>query len=426
MPFPYTFPFVFDPSPTVGPVRLVFVEKFTQAETVKRLWYSHSPKASPFAADTWLEPVPMNIEAEYGMSLTKHGSYAWLSKGDGIYRALATEDALVLTARLLEVDSRDYPDIFKGSLKVVIDNTGGWYNAFDRLGQQLEVRLGYYTSLGAEFSLVPFRWITKFKLVAPPWYPLRMIYPTGVVGTLLIETEDAWNILYRYRTRRTLSWSAGEKSVKELIHYFIARSGLAFDVISSSDAVNTFRPAFEVRTGTSYRTAIKNLLKMVPDQLVFREGKVLLRNPTTEEAVDWTYHTSLGTNLLVFRGQYGKTAWDPNRAEVWGDTFMKMEANWPQIQMLRDRLSRVTTPTYTNITRAGERALSELRRAEILTGEESWMNAPVNCGLEAWDILQITDINAGVNAIRRRVLRVRTYWNARHWSYQQKITLGAD
>jgi len=165
---------------------------------------------------------------------------------------------------------------------------------------------------------------------------------------------------------------------------------------------------------------------MVPDQLVFREGKVLLRNPTTAEAIDWTYHTTLGTALLVFRGNYGKTAWDPNRTEVWGDTFMKMAAEWPQVGMVRDRLSRVTSPTYPNITRAGERADAELRRAEILTGEESIMSAPVNCGLEPWDVLEITDTNAGVSAIRRRVLRVKAYWNARHWGYHQTITLGAD
>lgn len=426
MPFPYTFPFNFDPSPSVGPVRLTFVEKFTQPEEKDRIWYSHSPQASPFAAYAWLEPVPMNIETEYGMCPTKHGDYAWLTSPNKVYRALATEDELVLTARLLEIDSRDYPDIFKGSLKVVLDNTGGWYNSFDRLGQQLEVGIGYKTSAGNEYSLVPFRWITKFKLVAPPWYPLRMIFPVGVIGTLKIETEDAWNLLYRYRTRRHLEWAAGEKSVKELLRFFIARSGLAFDVISQSDTVQNFKPAFEVRTGTSYRTAIKNLLKMVPDQLVFREAKVLLRNPTTAESVDWTYHNLIGTALLVFRGNYGQTAWDPNRAEVWGDSIMKGAANWPQVAMVRDRLSRVSSPTYPDLTRAGERADAELRRAEILTGEESWMNAPVNCGLESWDVLQITDLNAGVTAVRRRVLRIKSYWNARHWHYQQVITLGAD
>lgn len=419
-PFEYYSPNVRRPDTT----RLYFVEKHTQDEVTNHIWYSHMPPSATFDLNMWLEPVPMEPESLYGLAFTLAGSYAWLTNANRVFRALATEDALVLTARLLEVDSRDYPDIFKGSLKVVIDNTGGWYNDFDRLGQQLEVAIGYVTGVGNECSFVPYRWITKFKLIAPPWYPLRMIWPIGVIGTLKIETEDAWTFLYRYRTRRTLSWAADEKSVKELLQFFIARCGLDFDVISESDAVRNFKPAFEVRTGTSYRTAIKNLLKMVPDQLVFRDAKVLLRNPTTEEAVDWTYHTTIGTALLVFRGDYGRTAQNPNRAEVWGDTLMKTAANWPQIEAVRDRLVRVTTPTYPDVTRAGERADAELRRAEILTGGESVIIAPMNCGLEPWDVLQITDWNAGVNAIKRRVRRIKAYWNARHWAYHQIIELG--
>lgn len=421
-PFTYSAPFLAKPDV----YRLHFVENHTEEEITDRVFYTHQPPGADFADNAWLEPVPQNITTTYGVAITGYTSHAWLTNANSVYRAGTDQEELLLTARLLEVDSRDYPDIFKGSLKVVIDNTGGWYDDFDRLGQQLEVGFGYLTSAGYESSLVPFRWITKFKLQAPPWYPLRMIFPTGVIGTLKIETEDAWTFLYRYRTRRPLEWAAGTKSVKELLQFFIARAGLEFGVISQSDAAQNFKPEFEVRAGTSYRTAIKNLLKMVPDQLVFREAKVLLRNPTTEEAVDWTYHTLLGTALLVFRGDYGQTAWDPNRAEVWGDTFMKESANWPQVATVRDRLVRVTTPTYPDIVRAAERAEAELRRSEILTGGESYMTAPVNCGLEPWDVLQITDLNAGVTAIRRRVLRVKAYWNARHWSYQQVITLGAD
>ncbi|GAH65223.1 unnamed protein product, partial [marine sediment metagenome] len=214
MPFPYTFPFFFEgySPPSSLPCRLYFVENFTEEEVQHRIWYSHMPPNTDYDLNAWLEPIPMDIQSEYGVSSTKHGDYVWLCSANKVYRALATDQELYLTARMLEVDSRDYPDIFKGSLKVVVDNTGGWYDDFNRLGQQLEVGIGYKTPAGNESSLIPYRWITKFKLVAPPWYPLRMIYPRGVIGTLKIETEDAWTFLYRYRTRRTLSWAAEEKS----------------------------------------------------------------------------------------------------------------------------------------------------------------------------------------------------------------------
>lgn len=421
-PFTYGKPFLRCP----GSYRLYALENFTQPEEQHRIYYSQTPPSVPFADHAWLEPLPLNIEDERGMCLSQGGDYVWLTSATKVYRALATAQDLDITSRILEIDIRQYPDIRKGSLKLVLDNTGGWYNSFNRLGDEITIGIGYKTSEGNEYSKMSSFWITKQKLVAPPWYPLRMIYPVGIIGTLVLETEDPWRFLYRYRTRRHLSWEAGDKTVKQLLKWFLGRAGLAFDEISSSSAANNFKPAFEVKVGTSYRTCIKNLMKMIPDQVFFREAKVYLRDPTTDEAVDWTYHNLLGTALLLFRGKYGTSAWDPNRAEVWGDTFMKMEANYPQIQKVRDRLSRVAIPTYPDLTRAAERADAELRKAEVLTGEDSWLTAPVNCGLEPWDKIQITDFNAGVLNIIRRVIRLKTYWNRRHWAYHQTITLGAD
>lgn len=421
-PFTYGKPFLRYPDS----YRLFALENFTQPEEQQRIYYSQTPPSVAFTDHAWLEPVPLDLEAEFGMCLSKGGDYVWLTSAKYVYRALATEQDIDITSRLLEIDMRQYPDIRKGSLKLVLDNTGGWYNSFDRMGDEITIGFGYKTPAGYEYSLASSFWITKQKLVAPPWYPLRMIYPVGVIGTFVLETEDPWRFLYRQRTRRSLEWEAGDKTVKQLLKWFFGRAGLAFDEISSSDAANNFKPAFEVREGTSYRTAIKNLMKMIPDQVFFREQKVYLRNPTTAEAVDWTYHNLIGNALLVFRGKYGTSAWDPNRAEVWGDAFMKTKAEYPQIQKVRERLSRVTIPTYPDLTRAEERADAELRRGEVLTGEESWLSGPVNCGLEPWDKIQITDLNAGVTAIKRRVIRLKTYWNAKHWTYHQTMTLGAD
>jgi len=421
---PYTFarPCVRRPDTT----RLFFVENFTQAELQNRIWYSHSPPGDTHDENTWLEPVPMNIENEQGLAFTQHGSYAWLTNANTVFRALATDDELDITSRLLEVSMNQMPDRKKGTLKLVLDNTGGWYNDFARLGDEVTIGLGYKTSAGNEYSLASSFWITKYKLYSPPWYPLRMIYPVGIIGTLILETEDVWSFLKRHQTHGSLKWAEGDKSIVDLLKIFFARAGLELDATAASDTATNLKPEFTMYSGRKYYYGIKDLLKLIPDQLVFRESKVLLRNPAEAEAVDWTYHSSIGNALLVYRGQYGTSAWNPNRVEIWGDTFMKQTANWPQIAKVRDRVAFINTPTYPNITRAGERADAEMRKAEILTGEDSWMTAPVNCGLEPWDVIQITDLNAGVTNIKRRVRRLKTYWNARHWAYQQTITLGAD
>jgi len=421
-PFDYGSPFVrlFDTT------RFYFVEHFTQAEIQHRIFYSHTPLDTNFSDYSWLEPVPIDAQSEYGLCPTLSGSYAWLTNACKVYRALATDDELDISAKILVVDMRQQPDIRKGKLILQVDNTAGIYNSFARLGDEITIGLGFKTSEGDEYSLASSFWITKHKLVSPSWSIWHSLFPTGILGTLEIEAQDAWDFLARYKARRLLSWEADEKSVLELLKYFLGRSGLTVEVESSSDAIVNFKPAFQISRGTSYRTAVKNLLKMVPDQLIFREYKAIVRNPTTAEPVDWTYHNSIGTALLVFRGQYGTSTWDPNRAEVWGDSLMVADGEYAQIQKTRDRLSRITEPTYPDVTRAGERAAAELRKSEIMTGEDSWLFAMVNCGLEPWDKIQITDQAAGVSEIIRRVIRIKTYWTKRTWQYTQILTLGAD
>lgn len=406
--------------------RLFFMENLMQAEILYHIYYSHSPPAADFVDNAWLEPVPMDMFSIYGVSFSYGGSYVWLTNSSTVYRALATDDELDIADKLLRMDMRQYPDIRKGYVRIDIDNVGGIYNDFDRIGQELTIGLGFVTAAGNEYSLTSSFWITKQKLVSPSWSIWRSIYPSGVLGVLNVEAQDAWDFLKRYKARRTLSWAADEKSVVQLLQYFLARSGLDFEIQSSSDAANNFKPEFQVSKGTLYRTIVKNLLKMIPDQLIFREAKAILRNPTTAEAVDWVYHNTIGTAILVFRGEYGASAQDPNRAEVWGDTFMKQDADYPQIQKVRDRGVIITTPDYPDLTRAGERAAAELRRAEILTSEESWMQTTVNCGLEPWDKLQITDQASGVADIIRRAIRLRTKWDKLSWNYHQTLGMGAD
>jgi hypothetical protein len=406
--------------------RLFFVENFTEATVQNHIWYSHMPPAATFDDVAWLEPVPMEPESTYGLAFCYDGTHSWLTNANSVHRALATEDELDITSKLLIVDMKQQPDIQRGQVIVTIDNTNGYYNTFARLGEELTIGIGYKTSAGNEYSLASSFWISSFRLESPPWYVLRAILPKGIIGTLVIEAKDAWDFLARYKTRRTHTWAADDKSVQELLQYFIARSGLDFEVLSASDAATNFKPAFTVARSTSYRTIIKNLLKMIPDQLIFREAKVILRNPTTTESADWTYDNHLGTALLLYRGRYGTSAWDPNRAEVWTDSTMTQVGEYPQITKIRDRLSRVTEPTYPDLTRAGERALSELRKAEILTGEDSWLDAPTNCGLEPWDKLKITDSIGGVTNIYRRVIRIVTHWDKKAWKYHQVLVLGAD
>jgi len=590
-PYIYSAPCVRKPDTT----RLYVQESFTQPEAEKRVFYSHQPPSATFDLNAWLEPVPTTLETAYGVCLCGVGTYAWLTNANRVFRASTSEDELDITNRILNVDLQQFPYRYAGKLTLSVDNTAGLYSNFDRLGDEITIGLGYKTPIGNEYSLTSAFWITKYKLESPSWTLLRSLFPRGVLGYLTIETQDAWDFLRRYKTRRSLEWTSGSQSVLDILSYLIARAGLSVEVISASDAALNFRPNFIIRAGTTYLTGVKNLLKLIPDQLIFREAKVLIKDPgtsatqiqeilrpngagdetnlplsfppgaqhwqnvdevgpdedrsynagwpyflardlytltnlahtgtiekitvyirvktpttgyhfeacpsirthgttydgdwvmyenndyayiswvlpvnpftglawtidevnslqagaqllsevpespafltqvfvpvtinidpATPPAPDWTYSNLIGTALLLFRGKYGQSAYDPTRAEVWGDSVLAVDGNYDQIKKYRDRLSRVTTPSYPDYATALTRAQAELRKGELFTGEESWMQAPTNCGIEPTDIIQATDQAAGVANIRRRVLGFKTWWNKNTWQYHQIFELGAD
>jgi hypothetical protein len=421
-PYEYYAPFLARTDTT----RLYFVEKFTDAETSEHIFYSQMPPSAHHDESLWLEPVPMEPESINGLAICEDGAHAWLTNANSVYWADSTDDELDITSKLLIVDANQSPDIQRGTLKISVDNTAGLYNSFARLGDEITLGIGYKTGAGDEYSLMSSFWITHYELRSPEYKFWYAIFAPGILGTLYVEAQDAWDFLRRYKTRRPYSWAEDEKSVLELLKFFFARAGLDFVVLSSSDAVNNFKPEFSKNRGTRYSTIVRNLLKMIPDQVFQRESTIYLRNPTEAESVDWTYHNLLGTANLLYRGKYGTSAQDPNRAEVWTETEMKAGADWDQLSKVRDRLSRVVEPVYPDLTRAGERVDAELRRAEVLTGEKSWLFAPVNCGLEPWDKLQITDQVAGVADIIRRAIRLKFHWDAKNWDYSQQVILGAD
>jgi hypothetical protein len=421
-PYEYSAPFLARTDTT----RLYFVESVTIDEQTNHVFYSQMPPSAHHDEGLWLEPVPMEPETDYGLAICEDGSHAWLTNANSVYWADSTDDELDITSKLLIVDANQSPDIQRGTLKISVDNTAGIYNSFARIGDEITLGIGYKTGEGDEYSEMSSFWITHYELRSPEYKFWYAIFAPGILGTLYIEAEDAWGFLRRYKTRRPYTWAEDEKSVLELLKFFFARAGLDLVVLSSSDAVNNFKPEFSKNRGTKYSTIVKNLLKMVPDQVFQRESTIYLRNPTTDEPVDWIYHNLLGTANLIYRGKYGTSAQDPNRAEVWTDTEMAAGANWEQLSRVRDRLSRVVEPVYPDLTRAGERVDAELRKAEVLTGEKGWLFAPVNCGLEPWDKLQLTDQVAGVADIIRRAIRVKFHWDAKNWDYSQQLILGAD
>jgi len=65
-----------------------------------------------------------------------------------------------------------------------------------------------------------------------------------------------------------------------------------------------------------------------------------------------------------------------------------------------------------------------LRKAEIQS-TNSAIRIPVNCGQQLYDVIDITDSRAGLNAEKKRVLGVVLVFNPSRGQYEQRLALGA-
>ena len=83
-----------------------------------------------------------------------------------------------------------------------------------------------------------------------------------------------------------------------------------------------------------------------------------------------------------------------------------------------------STPEYATVAAAAARAAAELRTGQVLAAAPGWAQVTTNCGQEPMDVITITDSTAGVVAIKRRVLAVRTHWR-KPFLYHQVLELGA-
>lgn len=404
--------------------RPFWVEMYDAEEIKYRNYWSHSTPNKDFIANLWREPIPFNLESQYGIAITHSATHAWLSTPYGVWRASREVTTWDITNDVVEVRQWFAPERYRSRLKVVLDNTAGTYSDFDKLGYEMILYLGYLTSEGNEYSPTPSFWITGWKFRSPPWFPLHMIYPPGVIGTLEIEAEDIWEILKGWKARRPFEWAVNTKTVKQLLEFVLARGGFELGEFSSSTAINNFKPEFEIREGYNARWAVKKLLSWVEDVLIQRDSKLYLKKPASGDGVDYTYDSMYGNAHLVYRGNYGVHQWDPNRAQVWGTNIMVERFEWDQVDKVFDKLSRVEKPTYPDTTRAAERADAELRKGEMWEGAGGWAQIPVNCGQEIFDVIQVTDYTAGVTNLKRRVLGIYTTYRRKYWHYMQKLLLG--
>ena len=99
--------------------RAFFIDKFTGVEAYSRPFWTHSIPNTTFISNLWREPVPFNLASEYGLAISYHGNYCWLSSPNGVWRAPLATQTLDLTPDVLSARLELSPEL--GSLVVELN-----------------------------------------------------------------------------------------------------------------------------------------------------------------------------------------------------------------------------------------------------------------------------------------------------------------
>ena len=395
--------------------RLSFAEKYTGNQAYARPLWSHVSRFGDFVTNTWREPVPFDLDCEYGLAMAHGGGHAWLSTPSGVWQASTAASALDVTDDVLELREEISP--FDGRVRITLRNDDGRYSDLtvgdNRLigpSRQVDVSPGYVTDVGARVSAGPRYWIEGWEYDCRPG-----------ASTLVLLARDGWWLLRHWRAHREYAWSAGESSIFLILSFLFARAGLECSVLNGSDALTALEPSFAVHPGEDGLTAVQRLLQMVPDVVRLSGEAATIFNPQPDEAPSYAY----GTDHAVLQGRYALTDRDLNRVTVFGRGPVVEAFDWPSIGDVYDRLLQVHDLNLTVVSDAQARAGAMLRKAAMASLDGEIM-VPVNCGQELYDVVAVTDARAGLSDAPRRINGISLHYSrADKPVYQMRLRLGA-
>ncbi|MCH7812174.1 MAG: hypothetical protein IH958_06045 [Chloroflexi bacterium] len=395
--------------------RLFYLEKNVGSVASSRPYASWFNPLQLFGANAWREPVPFDLEANFGPAVTGNIAHAWLTAPYGVWRAPYGATALDLSGDVIELEIELRRQ--GGRAQVVLRNDDARYSdlaggsfAAIRPGADLAISPGFVTPAGQEIS-------------SGLTYSIERIEQTteGGGATLVIHAADRWSLLEGWRARRQHSWAAGESTISQILTFVLGRAGLEKLAVGASITALTFKPAFTIHPGESGLGAVRRLLSMAPDVLVISRETATLSEPKPGDAVDYAY----GTDHAVFRARVTTAALGSNRAQAFGDGRMAEAFDWPEIDDRHDQLRQVVDKNLDTDALAQDRAAVVLRQ-EALAVPRGEVVTPVNCGQEIYDVIALTDPHLSLVSAPFRVagIDLRYTRKGKRPRYEQRLLLG--
>ena len=364
----------------------------------------------------WQEAEPFAPTAEYGYTQLVNNSGFWLMSASHVYRTAPNPHMLDVSPNL--AFARCTLEATSGSLFAELDNASGAYNEPPcelSPGGQVELSAGFITEAGAEAAPPLSFDITKMELV----------YGSGQ-ALLRLYCHDGWQRLANWRAPHLLTWNhnGAHAPVAEILADILARTGLSLSAAGGSSLSRELCPPFSLNPGDDGASAVRALTSLLPDSFRLEGTTACLKEPVPATPVysysagagkpgaHPVYHYCQSTGLARFNhvrlfGEEG-----PN-----GRQFAADALNCQDIAQSGERLNIVRS--FTAATPAEAQTAAELMLARAAGGTSGGtFTAPVNAGLELYDVVEITRPGRTQNV---QVCWVETIFNPTKAEYRQQV-----
>jgi hypothetical protein len=388
--------------------RLFFVETYDGDEAYTRLQWSTLALLFDFNEEQWREPAAFDFEGAHGVAVAISATRIWLVSSDGVWSsALPAFAELDVTALVLEASVAS--DARGTRVELELDPSA-WDEDLVQRGARLQLTPGYRTSEN-ETPLAYGYWVEAAQLVA------------GARPHVLVTARDGWWLLERWRARRQLVWAAGEKTVGQLLFFLTGRAGVEWTTNgSTSAALTTLQPAFTVHAGETGLTAVRRLLAMVED-VAWWDGPLLYTGLSADDDAA-TYELGAAGGHAVVEARRGGLALEVNLVRVAGLEVYGEAADRGDAEAQGERIATVIDVNLATGEECAARAAAVLRKARLAAELAEVRLFGVHCGMELWDVVELTQAQLGLEAEPLRVNAYQWRYEPRRGRYDMQLTLG--
>ncbi|MFQ5934334.1 MAG: hypothetical protein ACE5KI_06800, partial [Dehalococcoidia bacterium] len=396
--------------------RATFTEKYTGSGSYDIAFHTYTMPGAAYLDNMWREPVPFELTSQNGVAIVHDSSQVWLSTPFGVWSAALDPSPLEVSADVLGV--RESVSPIHGEFEIDLRNDDGKYfgagsGSLDMLqkGSEVQVSPGYRTANGAEASSGPTYWIEGWEFRRAEGR-----------STMVLFAKDWWGLLEEWRARRQFAWQAGEKNVSDLLAAVLARAGFDFSLgAGASGTMTSHYPSFTIHPGETAAAAVRRLLAMVPDVLVYIPSACTSLNPLASDPSGYSY----GTDHAILEARYADSSPNFNRVQVFGASVFSESYDWTDMNLIYDRLRQVHDLNIDTSQKASDQVARELRH-RTMAQKRGHVAVRVNAGQELYDVIDLTDDEAGLSGELRRVIGMQMEYRASGGRprYAHKLYLG--